>query len=70
MIRKKELTKQDRDKIEKAYKELEQVRGMLKMIYLAKSEEDNKYLDSLNAEENRLLRYIENIKGLNEPNMN
>ena len=67
---KRVLTKDDRNKIEKAYKELEEVRKLLRMAYMAGSVDKNDYADSLNAEENRLLRYIENIKGLNEPNMN
>ena len=59
--------KEDRKKIEKIYKELEEVRELIKIIYLSG---DNKFLDSLDAEENRLLRFIENIKGLDSPSMN
>lgn len=60
----KVLSKDDRHKIEQAYQELEKVREMLKII------KAGDYFDSLNAEENRLIRFISNIKGLNEPNMN
>ena len=59
-----------RKRIEQAYNELEEVRKMLKILHYAKDTEGNEYYDSLSAEENRLIRFISNIKGLNEPNMN
>ena len=63
----KNVKREDRLKIERAYKELEDVR---KLLRLSAGDDSNEFIDSLNAEENRLIRFISNLKGLNEPNMN